>query len=266
MFTLIGAILGYIFYGFPGLLLGLVFGRFIDIVRRIKVVRTGYFTSRENFLNMLLVLTSAVAKADSSGRMLRSELQFVKSYLLHTFGPEVTGEALYRLRDYLEQDFDIPTICHQFSLKATIQEKLTLLDFLFGLSGADGTSSNAEMEMIQNISDWMGISRSDFESLKAMFFFRNYSQQQRYSGGGGYQQSRQESYIGSYTRENDYKILEVDPNASDEEVKKAYRKMAMKHHPDKVNHLGEEVRKQAEEKFKLLNEAYDRIKKERNMN
>ena len=68
MFTLIGAILGYIFYGFPGLLLGLVFGRFIDIVRRIKVVRTGYFTSRENFLNMLLVLTSAVAKADSSGK------------------------------------------------------------------------------------------------------------------------------------------------------------------------------------------------------
>lgn len=95
MFTLIGAILGYIFYGFPGLLLGLVFGRFIDIVRRIKVVRTGYFTSRENFLNMLLVLTSAVAKADSSGRMLRSELQFVKSYLLHTFGPEVIGEVFY---------------------------------------------------------------------------------------------------------------------------------------------------------------------------
>lgn len=120
--------------------------------------------------------------------------------------------------------------------------------------------------MIQNISDWMGISRSDFESLKAMFFFRNYSQQQRYRGGGGYQQSQQESYIGSYSRENDYKILEVDPNASDDEVKKAYRKMAMKHHPDKVNHLGEEVRKQAEEKFKLLNEAYDRIKKERNIN
>ena len=227
MFTLIGAILGYIFYGFPGLLLGLVFGRFIDIVRRIKVVRTGYFTSRENFLNMLLVLTSAVAKADSSGRMLRSELQFVKSYLLHTFGPEVTGEALYRLRDYLEQDFDIPTICHQFSLKATIQEKLTLLDFLFGLSGADGTSSNEEMEMIQNISDWMGISRSDFESSKRCSFPQLFSAttiQQR----KGYQQSRQESYIGSYSRENDYKILEVDPNANDEG--KSVPKMAMKHH------------------------------------
>ena len=266
MFTLIGGILGYIFYGFPGLLLGLIFGRFIDIVRRIKVVRTGYFTSRENFLNMLLVLTSAVAKADSSGRMLRSELQYVKSYLLHTFGPEVTSEALYRLKDYLEQDFDIPTICHQFSIKATIQEKLILLEFLFGLSGADGSSSNAEMEMIRNISDWMGVSRRDFESLKAMFFSRNYYQQQQYNRGGGYQQSRQESYVGSYSRENDYKMLEIDPNASDEEVKKAYRKMAMKHHPDKVNHLGEEVRKKAEEKFKLLNEAYDRIKKERNIN
>ncbi|MFB6307586.1 MAG: DnaJ domain-containing protein, partial [Flavobacteriales bacterium] len=62
-----------------------------------------------------------------------------------------------------------------------------------------------------------------------------------------------------------YKILEVDPNASDEEVKKAYRKMAVKYHPDKVNHLGEKFKKATEEKFQKVQSAYEQIKKERNI-
>jgi DnaJ like chaperone protein len=57
--------------------------------------------------------------------------------------------------------------------------------------------------------------------------------------------------------------LEIDSSATDDEVKKAYRKQAMKHHPDKVSHLGEEIRKAAEEKFQKLNEAYERIKSAR---
>ena len=64
--------------------------------------------------------------------------------------------------------------------------------------------------------------------------------------------------------ESDYKILEISPNSSDEEVKKAYRKMAVKYHPDKVNHLGGEIKSLAEEKFKMVNEAYSNIKKNRN--
>ena len=62
-----------------------------------------------------------------------------------------------------------------------------------------------------------------------------------------------------------YKILEVSKNASDNEVKKAYRKMATKFHPDKVHHLGKEFQKMAEEKFKTLNDAYTQIKKERDI-
>ena len=64
--------------------------------------------------------------------------------------------------------------------------------------------------------------------------------------------------------ESDYKILEISPDSSNEEVKKAYRKMAVKYHPDKVNHLGEEIKSLAEEKFKMVNEAYSNIKKNRN--
>ena len=63
-----------------------------------------------------------------------------------------------------------------------------------------------------------------------------------------------------------YKVLEIDPSASDDEVKKAYKKMAIKHHPDKVESLGDDVKKAAEEKFKSIVAAYEAIKKERGFN
>ncbi len=62
-----------------------------------------------------------------------------------------------------------------------------------------------------------------------------------------------------------YKILGIEKDASDDDVKKAYRSMAMKHHPDKVANLGEDVRKAAEEKFKSIQNAYERIKRERGL-
>lgn len=62
-----------------------------------------------------------------------------------------------------------------------------------------------------------------------------------------------------------YKILEIEPSATDSEIKKAYRKMAVKYHPDKVAHLGKEIQKTAEEKFKAVSDAYSEIKKKRNI-
>ena len=87
-----------------------------------------------------------------------------------------------------------------------------------------------------------------------------------YYGQGGYSDSSSNTYTTRTASDNDYKILEISPDASDEEVKKAYRAAAKKHHPDKVSHLGEDVRKAAEEKFAQVNEAYERIKKARGMN
>ena len=84
----------------------------------------------------------------------------------------------------------------------------------------------------------MGISNDDFESIKAMFYKDSSSA---------------------------YKILEISKDSTNDEIIKAYRKMAAKFHPDKVHHLGEEFQKIAEEKFKTLNDAYGQIKKERGM-
>jgi DnaJ like chaperone protein len=82
----------------------------------------------------------------------------------------------------------------------------------------------------------MGIGTSDFESIQAMFVPNT---------------------------DSDYKILEIERTATNDEVKKAYRRMAMKYHPDKVSALGEEVENAAKEKFQKVNQAYENIKKER---
>ena len=112
------------------------------------------------------------------------------------------------------------------------------MHYLFGIANADGRISSEEQSVINTISDYMGITNSDFQSVKAMFI-----------------------------KETDsaYKILGVDPSATDEEVKRAYREMAKKNHPDLVSNLGEEVRKAAEKKFQEINAAYEAIKKQRGM-
>jgi DnaJ like chaperone protein len=94
-----------------------------------------------------------------------------------------------------------------------------------------------EEQMIHRIAGYIGVSEKDLGSMHAMF--------RRPAPNTAYQ------------------ILEVDASASDEEVKKAYRRMVMKHHPDKVIDLGEEFQKAAAEKFRKVQEAYERICKDR---
>jgi DnaJ like chaperone protein len=256
MFKIIGAILGWFISGsFWGGLLGFIIGSFIDGAGKARVVIHRRTTTRDSFIKTLLIFTTAVVKSDN-GKMVRSELDFVKVYLLRILGPEKTQEALLVLRDMLDREFDIVSVAQQFGRNASIHEKLTMLQFLFGLAATDGTVAPEEMEIIRFISREMGISNHDFEALKAMFF----GWQSNYGG------SYSKEYRASYNIDSDYKVLEIEPSATDEEVKKAYRKQAMKHHPDKVNHLGEDIRKAAEERFAKLNEAYERIKKTRGMN
>jgi len=241
-----------------GGVIGWIVGFFLDKLK--KEVAPNRAERRDKFINILLVLTAAVAKSDN-GRMLRSELHYIKNYLLHTFGSDLTQRSLFQLRDILDTDYDIAYTCHQYGKKATLQEKLMLLQFLFGLAASDSTISSNELKMIADISDWLGVYRSDFEAIKAMY--THYSESRYYSESRSYQTSSyssQKSYL-----ESDYKILEIESTATDAEVKKAYRTQAMKHHPDKVSHLGEEIRKAAEEKFTKLNQSYERIKKSRGM-
>lgn len=228
--------LGWAFFGPIGGILGFAIGSIFDSAEISTKVYTGE-SSRNGFIVSLLVLVSSVMKAD--GKVLKSELDFVKKYFYDNFGVDAAREAMILLRDILKQQVPLKDVCTQIRDNVDYSSRLQLIHLLFGVAYADGIVSKAEQDVISDISGFLGISSQDFESIKAMFVVE----------------------INSF-----YTILEVEPTATNEEIKKAYRSMAIKHHPDKVGYLGEDLRKNAEQKFKKVNEAYEKIKKERGFN
>jgi DnaJ like chaperone protein len=224
----LGGGLGFAMGGPIGGLLGFIVGSMIDSTTDQPTVTSSRHvrTAQGDFSMSLLVLVAAVMKVD--GKVVKSELDYVKQFFVRQFGQESAKEALHMLKDILKQD--IPVMDYS--------SRLQLLHLLFNISIADTMVHPLELELIGKISGAMGVASSDFLSIKNMFIPES---------------------------DSAYKILEIEPSSTNDEVKKAYRRMAMKYHPDKVSHLGDEFRKTADEKFKKVNEAYERIKKERNI-
>ena len=229
----IGGGLGWAFGGPLGAIIGFAIGSAFG-----KGSNTdeyiGQTAPQRDFNVSLLVLSAAVMKADGSVK--KSELDYVKRFFLTNFGQERTEKYILMLREILKQDIRVYEVSQQVGRFMDYSSKLQLLHYLFGIASADGNTHENEIDVISVIAKYMGISSSDFQSIKAMFV------QQVDSA---------------------YKILGVEPDATDDDVKKAYREMAKKYHPDKVAYLGEDVRKSAEQKLQEVNEAYEKIKKQR---
>lgn len=233
--------------------------------------RRGRFhnTGTQEDLNVaLLILIAYIMKAD--GEVRRSELEYVKRFLLNNYGEEKGKNYLLLLRDMVKPttNIDINSVCSQIKQNTDYTTRYHMVDFLFGLAVADGSYSNAENNAIKAIVRGLGINTNDFVS---MFYrhvntnngssYNNY--QSDYSSYSGYSSSGRSSY--SEPKKDPYKVLGLERSATDEEVKKAYRRLAMKYHPDKVEGLGEEVKKNAEAQFREINEAYKQIKTARGM-
>lgn len=232
----IGGGLGFAFFGPIGAIMGFALGSFIDVANQpVRRPIAGRATTGD-FAVSLLVLIAAMMKAD--GRVLQSELNYVKDYFRRQFDDESAGEAVMLLRDILKQSIPIHDVCNQISLNLDYASRLQLMHFLFGIANADGHVHPREVELARQIAAWLGISPRDLGSVENMFV-KNPAVH--------------------------YKILGLEPSATNDEVKKAYREMAKQFHPDKVAYLGEEMKKAAEEKFKKINEAYEAVKKERGM-
>ncbi|MBC8346825.1 MAG: TerB family tellurite resistance protein [Candidatus Marinimicrobia bacterium] len=222
----IGAIIGYSLAGMSGQTGGVYGGAYQS--------RDYPKTQPGDFIVSLLVLFSAVMKADK--QLLKSELDYVKLFLNKQFNANQVRDFMTLLKDILKQDYPLRDVCRQIVRSMDHSSRLELIHVLFGLSKADGHVHPDEVKVIHTIGGYLNINPNDFDSIKAMFFRDTLS---------------------------DYTILEIDISASDSELKKAYRKMASKYHPDKVAHLGEELKDLAEEKFKAVSDAYRNIKKER---
>ena len=194
---------------------------------------------RNSFLVSLLVLSSAVIKAD--GKVHPSEVSTVEEFIRRNFGAQAATEARMILDKLNAQQVNIYQVGPQIAANMNYSQRLQLFHYLVSIATADGEFSRFEKAVLEAIASTIGLSEADAASVIAMY----------------YREPEDNSA---------YAILEISPSATDDEVKAAYRKMAMKHHPDKVASLGPDVQKAAQEKFQKIQEAYETIKRQRGMN
>ncbi len=234
----IGGGLGFALGGPIGALIGFAVGSMFDGPQTTVFTHSlgPNRTAEGDFKMSLLVLMACIMKAD--GHVDKSELAVVKKFLVANFGDQGALDALQILKNLLAQNINETEVATQISQNMNYSSKLELLHLLFQIAYADGEVVTSELNTIQRISTIFRIDRLDFESVKA-------------------------PYMKNVDRNWAYKALEIETTATDEEIKKAYRQMAKKYHPDKVNDLGEDVKKSATEKFRSINEAYENLKKQR---
>jgi len=234
----IGGGLGWALGGPIGAIIGYVFGSAVD-----NMSATGQssapagVTQPGDFAASLLILSAAVIRADN--RVEKSELDYVRGFFTKQFGTVHAQQYMKALENILTRKFSTSEVCEQILFNMDYASRVQLLHYLFGIAKADNHVAKEEVKVIYTIGIDLGVSPEDIESVQAMFYKDTSSA---------------------------YTVLEISANSTDDEVKKAYRKMAIKFHPDKVTHLGEEFHLDAKEKFQKVNEAYERIKKERGFN
>ena len=253
----IGGIVGFMAAGPLGALAGYAIGSMLENNDDDNYSGGGYgsrttesstYGQRNSFLFSMLVMASYIIKAD--GKVMHSEMEFVRQFLRVNFGEAAVAEGNQILLNLFEQRKQMDANNPQ-AFKNTIyecgmqirqnmgyEERLQLFNFLAKIAQSDGSICQAEIDALKEVATAMGLSAQEVESMLN---------------------------LGGNTLEQAYKVLEIEPTATDDEVKAAYRKLALKHHPDRVATLGEDVKKAAEEKFQQINNAKEMIYKARGM-
>ena len=227
MYKLLFALIGYTFFRLPGAFVGFFIGSFLSP----KVQKI----SSKDFEINLLALASLVIKAD--GKVTQNELDFVRRYFVSAYGKNRANEVFKIFNQNVKnKGISVSKISRLFNLTLNYESRLQVIHFLFGIAKADGNISELEIKKLLEFSNLFKLSYADFLSIKAMFI--------------------QET-------DNAYKILELDKTATNDQIKKSYRELAKKHHPDKVQHLGDAYVKAAQDKFQQIQKAYQNIKNER---
>lgn len=233
------ALIGYFLYRFPGALLGFFLGSALEKITINYDNHNNFFTkvTPDDLEIKLLTLAAVIIKSD--GKVERNELSYVRNYFISQYGKE-NSDKIFKLfnTQIKKQTQSIPEIAKSFVNKTDYATRLQVLHFLYGVANADGHISRLELYKINEIARELRIKNVDVESIKAMFI---------------------------KSTDSSYKILEVSPKASNDEIKKSYRLMVKKYHPDKIKTKDSALLKGAAEKFRQVQEAYELLKKERGL-
>jgi DnaJ like chaperone protein len=238
MIKWVAAVIGYSFLRFPGAILGFMVGGFFEFLSKnsIQIRTSSYAIKPETFQLNLLALSALIIKAD--GKIEQKELDFVRSFFIGQYGKERADSIFRTFNTQIKKETQhLDQLTRIFVQQTAYETRLQILHFLFGIANADGNISDIELQKLSQVATGMRLHLPDFESIKAMFVKNT---------------------------DNAYKILEVDSNASLDEIKKAYRKMAKKYHPDKLRGQDPAMIKGAEEKFREVQKAYETLMRQKN--
>lgn len=257
MFKIIGALLGFYFFGFFGAIAAYFLGSIIDrsINYGIGGVNPLSRAHRESvFLGSVFVLMGKIAKAD--GHISQDEIAHVEQ-LFNKLGitDEHRQQAIALFKKGAAPDFDIRPTVNEFMAVCghTNSLRQMLLVYLIVMAFADGSLDPAEESLLKEIALHLGYSPEAFRHILAMV-----TNQAHFAGG-------QASATSSL--DDAYQALGVNKGSSDQEVKRAYRKLMSQYHPDKLMGQGmpEDMIAMATAQAQEIRAAYELIKKNRGL-
>jgi DnaJ like chaperone protein len=190
-----------------------------------------------NFLACLVGLSIAVA--DTGGRVTQGHVDALKDFFRRNIPfTRDDQDLIQRLIDEMyfnRARIDIPGMCAYYRSVSGREGRILLIQLLFQTARADGGGVAAQEEdLIRRIAVYLGLEEWTYARVRAA-----------YASGGS----------------RAFEILGVQRDASVEEIKQAYRRLTVENHPDRVANLGPELVRLAEEKFKLIQEAYEEVRR-----
>jgi DnaJ like chaperone protein len=206
------------------------------------------YGTRNGFLFSMLTLASYIIRAD--GKIMHSEMETMRTFLRQNFGQTAVDEGnaimLKLFEEQKRMEAHNPGSYRQVIIEACQQlrrvlnrpQRLQLLQLLAMLAKADGTVAREEIAALREVTTQLGLDEAELNSMLN---------------------------LGTTTLDAAYAVLEIEPTATDDEVRAAYKRMVVKHHPDRVASLGEDIKAAAEKKMREINEAKELIYKARGL-
>ena len=244
LINFLGALL---FSGLAAVLLfvALFWGFSFWVQRQVASYEASQTESHNRFVWLLVNILVNISKID--GLVTKEEISTIQRFFQYNLGYNQTKMLWVKdlIKEAISSDATLESLLEEFRSTFSYEPRLILVELVYQILYTKDSVPENELQIARNIATFLEISVYDQRTIEAKYKYRQHQQQSSTQAMG-------DQY---------YATLGLSPGASTEEIKKAYRKLSMKYHPDKVNHLGEEFKKVAEQKMKEINAAYDFFKK-----